>query len=305
MFWTAGMNTAMGATLAAGGCWVMQEGFDAGHALALMQREQVTEPYTLPHQARAIAEHPDWESTDLSSLRCVFGKSVFAKHPSVTGDPGWQMPVGWGMSETCAFFSALPSTAGRGAMKASLGTLLPGNRLKVIHPDTGVTLAPGEDGELLIKGPTLMEHYLGKSREECLDADGWFHTGDIGHVDEQERVHWTGRRTELIKSGGANISPAEIEVALRAYPRAQLARVIAMPDERLDQIAVLCLELVDGATPDDSDVLGFLRERIAAYKVPKRVLYFAPGEIPLTASKTKVLDDELRKLVAARLEEAR
>jgi acyl-CoA synthetase (AMP-forming)/AMP-acid ligase II len=291
MFWTAGMNTAMGATLAAGGCWVMQEGFDAGAALALMQREKVTEPYTLPHQARTIAEHPDWERTDLSSLKCVFGKSVFAKHPSVTGDPDWQMPVGWGMSETCAFISAVPSTGGREAMKASLGPLLPGNRLKVVDPDTGEGLPVGEDGELLIKGPTLMEHYLGKSREQCFDSDGWFRTGDIGHVDDQDRVHWSGRRTEMIKSGGANISPAEIEVALRAYPRSALARVIAMP----------CLELVDGAEPDDADVTGFLRERIAAYKVPKRVLYFAPGEIPLTASKTKVVDDELRKLVEQRM----
>jgi acyl-CoA synthetase (AMP-forming)/AMP-acid ligase II len=192
-------------------------------------------------------------------------------------------------------------------MKESLGTLLPGNRLRVVDPDTGVSSGVGEDGELLIKGPTLMEHYLGKTREECFDADGWLHTGDIGHVDEQDRVHWTGRRTELIKSGGANISPAEIEVALRAYPAAGLVRVIAMPDERLDQVAVLCLELVDGTVPksggpDDDAVLGFLRERIAAYKVPKRVLYFAPGEIPLTASRTKVLDDELRKIAVARMD---
>lgn len=108
MFWTAGMNTAMGATLAAGGCWVMQEGFDAGVALALMERERVTEPYPLPHQARTLADHPAWPTTDLSSLRCVYGKAVFARHPTVTGDPNWQMPVGWGMSETCAFISAFP-----------------------------------------------------------------------------------------------------------------------------------------------------------------------------------------------------
>jgi acyl-CoA synthetase (AMP-forming)/AMP-acid ligase II len=100
LFWTAGLNTAMGATLAAGGCWVMQEVFEPGAALALLARERVTEPYTLPHQTVALAEHPDWQATDLSSLRCVYGKSAFARHPTVHGDPDWIMPVGYGLSET-------------------------------------------------------------------------------------------------------------------------------------------------------------------------------------------------------------
>jgi acyl-CoA synthetase (AMP-forming)/AMP-acid ligase II len=301
MFWTAGMNTAMGATLAAGGCWVMQEGFDAGSALALMERERVTEPYPLPHQARALADHPDWESTDLSSLRCVYGKAVFARHPSVSGDPDWQMPVGWGMSETCAFFSAYPCTSSRETMKSSLGTLLPGNQLKVVDPETAAVKDIGDDGEFLIKGPTMMIGYLGKSPAECFDADGWFHTGDVGYVDASGGVHWSGRRSEVIRTGGAMVSPAEIEVALRAYPPVTLARVIAMPDERLDQIPVLCVELRDGADEGGEEILGFLRERVAPYKVPKKVLLFAPGEIPLTASATKVRDDELRALVTARL----
>lgn len=301
LFWTAGMNTAMGATLAAGGCWVMQEGFDAATALRLMARERVTEPYTLPHQATALAEHPDWLTTDLSSLRSVFGKSVFARHPSVTGDPGWQMPVGWGMSETCAFISALPSSSPREVMKASLGRLLPGNRLRVADVDTGETVAIDVEGELLIQGPTLMRRYLDKTREQCVDADGFFHTGDIGHVDHDENIHWSGRNNELIKTGGAMVSPAEIEVALRAFAGVTLARVIAMPDPRLDQIAVLCVETRDDVDVTDADITDFLRERIASYKVPKRIVYFSNGEIPLTASGTKVVDDDLRKLVASRL----
>ena len=300
LFWTAGMNTAMGATLATGGCWVMQEGFDAATALRLIEREQVTEPYTLPHQAKALAEHPDWDRTDLSSLTAVFGKSVFAHHPTVTGDPDWQMPVGWGMSETCAFVCAHPSTSDRATMRASLGLLLPGNRLRVIDADSGELLEVGQSGELVIQGPTLMEHYIGMSREQCFDPDGWYRTGDLGHVDSQGHVHWTGRRTEMIKTGGANVSPAEIEVQLRAHPGVRLARVLAMPDPRLEQVALLCVELVEGDLSDADQIRGFLRERLAAYKVPKHVLFFAPGEIPLTASGTKVVDDALRLLVAAR-----
>ena len=104
----------------------------------------------------------------------------------------------------------------------------------------------------------------------------------------------------MIKTAGTLVSPAEIEVALRAYPPVQLARVLGVPDERLGQLAVLCVELRDGATETAADVQGFLRERIAAYKVPKRVEFFGAGEIPLTASKTKVRDDELRALLDAR-----
>ena len=179
-----------------------------------------------------------------------------------------------------------------------MGTLLPGNRLRVVDPDTGDTLPVGVDGELIVKGPTLMEGYVGKRRDECFDADGWFHTGDVGFVDEHAEVHWTGRRTEMIKTGGANVSPAEIEVQLRAHPAVKLARVIAMPDERLDQIAVLCVEPVEGVTVDAAELQAFLRERLAAYKVPKRVLFFEPGEIPMTANGTKVADDRLRARVA-------
>ena len=82
IFWTAGYSTAMGPILAAGGCWVMQETFEPGAALELIARERVTEPYTLPHQTAALVEHPNWETADLSSLRSVFGKSAFARHPT-------------------------------------------------------------------------------------------------------------------------------------------------------------------------------------------------------------------------------
>ncbi|MDX6741463.1 class I adenylate-forming enzyme family protein [Actinocorallia sp. A-T 12471] len=301
MFWTAGMNTAMGATLAAGGCWIMQEGFDAGVALGLMARERATEPYTLPHQARAMAEHPDWPTTDLSSLRCVYGKSVFSRHPTVTGDPAWQMPVGWGMSETCAFVCAHPSDSSRETLRGSLGRLMPGQSLRVVDPVTGEVLPTGEVGELAVKGATLMLRYLGKEPAECFDADGWFRTGDTGSVDADEQVHWSGRRTEMIKTGGANVAPAEIETQLRAHPGVRVARVLALPDERLEQIPVLCLEMADGVAPDPAEVTAFLRGRLASYKVPKKVFFFAPGEIPMTAGGTKVVDEALYPLLYARL----
>ncbi len=303
IFWTAGLNTAVGSTLAAGGCWVAQESFDPGEALALLTRERVTEPYTLPHQTGALEEHPDWPTTDLSSLRCVFGKSAFARHPTVTdGDTTWNMPVGYGLSETCAFFCSHRSDTPRELLKHSMGKLLPGNLLRIVDPDTGAVLGPNQDGELAIKGPTLMAHYVGMAPEDCFDADGFFHTGDAGFVDDEGYVHFTGRRTEMIKTGGANVSPAELEVELRACPPVKLARIVGVPDPRLDQLVVACIELKDGASSTEDEIQGFLRERVAGYKVPKRVLFFEPGEIPMTGSDTKVVDEALVALVAGRLD---
>jgi acyl-CoA synthetase (AMP-forming)/AMP-acid ligase II len=301
MFWTAGLNTAMGSTLAAGGCWVVEEVFEPGAALALMARERVTEPYTLPHQTAALEEHPAWPSADLSSLTHVFGKGAFARHPSVRGDTGWLMPVGYGLSETCAFFVSHWSDAGREATKRSMGRLLPGNRLRVVDPDTGAALGVDEEGELAIAGPTLMLHYLGRTPEQCFDADGFFRTGDAGHVDERGEVHFSGRRTEMIKTGGANVSPAELEVQLRACPPVKLSRIVGIPDPRLDQLVVACVTLKEGAEATPEEIQGFLRERVAAYKVPKRVLFFDDGEIPMTSSDTKVRDDALIALVEDRL----
>ena len=92
-------------------------------------------------------------------------------------------------------------------LKQSSGRLLPGNRLRVVDPDTGRMLGPHQDGELAVAGPTLMEHYVKRTREECFDDDGFFHTGDVGFFDEAGFLHWTGRRTEMIKTGGANVAP--------------------------------------------------------------------------------------------------
>jgi acyl-CoA synthetase (AMP-forming)/AMP-acid ligase II len=302
LFWTAGMNAALGATIASGGTWVMQEMFETGPALRLLERERVTEPHVFGHQAKMLEGHPDWAKTDLSSCTKVFGKSVFTRHSTVQADPTWNMPVGYGMSETSSFFTGLPHTAPRDVFRTgTYGRLLPGNEMRVIDPDTGKALGPDQDGELVVRGPTLMEHYVKRTRAECFDADGYYHTGDIGRYDDHGFVYWAGRRTEMVKTAGANVSPAEIEVQLQAFEPVKLARAVGVPDDDRDEIVVLCVELKDGATATEGELKAFLRERIASYKVPRHVLFFSEGEIPMNNSRTKVKDDALVTEVAQRL----
>ena len=108
----------------------------------------------------------------------------------------------------------------------------------------------------------------------------------------------------MIKTAGANVSPAELEVQLRACTPVKLARVVGVPDARVDEIVVLAVTLREGADASEEEIKAFLRERVASYKVPKRVLFFAEGEIPMTGSDTKVRDTELLALVEARLKGA-
>ena len=105
----------------------------------------------------------------------------------------------------------------------------------------------------------------------------------------------------MIKTAGANVSPAEIEVQLQAYAPVKLARVVGIPDERRDEIVVLCVELQERAVATEGDITSFLRERLASYKVPKRVLIFAEDEIPMNGSGTKVQDEQLLAVVRERL----
>lgn len=302
LFWTAGFNTAMGATLAAGACWVMQELFDAGEALELMANERVSEPYALPHHTAALEEHPAWVDADLSSLRCINYRSPFTRHPAVTrANPDWYGVWGYGASETCAISVTHYADTPLEISRKSTGRLLPGNILRVVEPDTGEVLGAGQEGEFCLKGPTLMDRYVKKQREECFDEDGFFHTGDSGYYDEDGNVHWTGRLSDMIKTAGANVSPAELEqVILGRFSELKLSRVVGIPDERLGQSVVLCAVLKEGASLTEEEIKQGLRERVASYKVPRHVLFFAEEEIPMTAS-SKVKDAELRQIAQQRL----
>jgi fatty-acyl-CoA synthase len=299
-FWTAGFCMVMGATLAAGGCLVLQEIFDAGEALSLIERERVTSPHAWPHQLAALEAHPDWLAHDLSSLRQVEPFTAFGRHPTVKADDSWSPRAAYGLTETFTIVSSVPADTPPDEREGHEGTILPGNAVRIVDPETGQSMPAGSEGEIRVKGPTLAKGYLKVPPEEVFDADGFFPTGDSGFVDEAGRLHWTGRTSDLIKTGGANVSPVEIENELLQHPGLHSARAVGVEHPTLGQVVVVCAVVRAGAAVSEEDVSGFLRGKLASYKLPRHVLFFEEKELVMTGN-AKIKVDELRALARARL----
>ena len=145
-----------------------------------------------------------------------------------------------------------------------------------------------------------MRGYTKVLPELVFDADGWFRTQDGGSLDAEGFLHWTGRLSNLIKTGGANVSPLEIEAALAGHPDLEVAVVVGVGHPTLGEVIVLCAVPAPGRSLDEAAIRGFLRQRLAAYKVPKRVLAFRAEELAFTGSQ-KVQVEPLRRLAVERL----
>ncbi len=186
----------------------------------------------------------------------------------------WEEPrYSYGSTETFTLSTCFPPGTPHSITGDTHGVPLPGNTLKIVDPVSGETLARGEHGEIAVKGPTLMLGYLGVPVEEAFDEEGFFRTGDGGYVDEHGRLHFQGRLTTVIKTGGANVSPLEIDAVLESFPGVKAARAVGVPHETLGEMVVACVVPIEGATLDGAAIQNFARERLASYKVPRRVLF--------------------------------
>jgi acyl-CoA synthetase (AMP-forming)/AMP-acid ligase II len=178
--------------------------------------------------------------------------------------------------------------------------VLPGTHVRIVDPDTGLSQPAGAEGGIAVKGTCLMKGYLKVAPEECFDVDGFFHTGDAGFVDEEGLLHWTGRTDDLIKTAGANVSPVEIETVLLEHPDLKAALAVAVPHPTLGEMVVLAAVAHETSAVTEADVQGFLRGRIASYKIPRRVLFFDEGDLAQTGN-AKIKTAELRARAVARL----
>src|SRR5262249_2119320 len=135
----------------------------------------------------------------------------------------------------------------------------------------------------------------------AFDAEGYFRTGDLGLLDAEGRLHFHGRLKDLIKSGGINISPLEVEAYLMTHPKVQYAAVVGLPDATKGEVPVVALQLREGETATTEEIRGFCRDYIASYKIPVHVVFLHPHEFPRTST-GKVQKTELREVIAACLQ---
>jgi acyl-CoA synthetase (AMP-forming)/AMP-acid ligase II len=173
-------------------------------------------------------------------------------------------------------------------------------QIRIVDPDSGAPLAEGELGEIAVKGVSLMRGYYKVEPEQYLDGSGFFRTRDGGRIDDEGYLHWTGRLTDMIKTGGANVSPVEIETALSDCPGLRAGLAVGIPHPTLGEVVILCALPNHGSAPAPETIRSFLRDRLAAYKVPRHILFFEEDEIEFTGSQ-KIQLDPLRDEVERRL----
>ena len=300
-FWSGNFTMVLGSTLASGGSLVLQSTFDAAEALELMQAERVSFPFAWPHQWAQLEGAPNWDRVDLSSVKFADFKTPIAHHPTVSGE--WHEPGhAYGNTETFTLITGYPANTPPEVHANSFGVALSGVTLKITDPLTGGVVPRGVAGEISVKGPTMMLGYIGTPLDETLDAEGFFPTGDGGYLDDAGRLYWQGRLTDIIKTGGANVSPREVDETLIAHSGVRVAQTVGVPHPTLGEVVVSCVVPHDDVILDTEELLGFLRQRLASYKVPRQVLFFSGEEVALTGN-AKIKVGELRELAAARLSE--
>lgn len=283
--WVGGFAFTLLRALAVGGAFVTQGRMDAGVALGLLEREQVSCVSAWPSIGATLTGHPDYGSTDLSALRLgTFYEGRSLEHRPA--DVGLAV-TSLGMSETGGphtFWTLEDDLNGTTeAYRGTFGHEVPGVSHRIVDAD-GNDVDEGVTGEILVRGYSVMLGLHKRERSEVFDADGWLHTGDRGSF----RDGWfffTGRQGDLIKTKGANVAPAEVEKAIVAHPGVTGAYVFGVdhPDRGQDVVALVAVpgDDVEATLVDLSTVL---RDQLSSYKIPRHLFPVAPSDVPFLTS---------------------
>lgn len=303
LFWSFGSANALPAILTHGGAIILQESFEPGEALALLDGERCSVYYGMANMARAMLEHPDRRRCELGAMRT--GLTIgLPEDIALTMDAvaARELCNVYGSTETygnCAVTDAHDPLELR---LTTQGLPLPGMDIRVVDPSSGRAPPRGEVGEFRVKGYTTPGYYRdAEQTRAAFDADGYFRTGDLGLLGDDGRVRFRGRLKEMIKTGGINVAPLEVEGVLLSHPDVAQAFVVGVPDRRKDEIVVAAVELRAGATVGADAILAFCRERLASYKVPARVVFRTRDDFPRTPTgkvQKPQLRDELARLSA-------
>ncbi len=268
LFWVGGLVFALVRAMHAGATLVFEERFEPGATLDLLERERVTHVLGWPHMAPALTEHPSFAGRDLSAIRG--GSLPDLLPPGLRpADPGL-LAGSLGMTETLGpHLIDDEGTVLDEAKRGSFGRSVPGVEHKVV------------DGELWVRGYSLMTGLHRRERDEVFTADGWYRTGDGGRFDDDGHFFFTGRLGDQIKSSGMNVSPREIEVLLEEQPAISRAVVVGIPGGERGEDVAAAVVLADGHAMTADEIATRLRADLASYKVPRHIaVLMTDDELP-------------------------
>lgn len=281
LFHTGGLNVFTLPLMHVGGKSIVCQKFDADQVFDLIEHGGVTIWFGVPTMFIVMQQHPRWEQADFSRLKLVI--SGGAPCPLPVFEKFWakglDFKTGYGLTEAGPNTFWLPAAEVR-RKPGAVGYPLFHIDVKTIRPDSS-TCAPNEAGELLIRGPHVTPGYWNNPSETAKAIrGGWLHTGDLAVCDADGAYTIIGRLKDMIISGGENIYPAEVESAIYAHPAVAEAALIGVPDARWGEVGRAIIVCKPGAALTDAELIAFLRERLAAYKLPKTVIFVS--ELPKT-----------------------
>ena len=286
LFWSFGSANALPAIMTHGGSLALQESFEPGEALALLDEARCSVYYGMPNMARAMLEHPDRRRRRLAGMRT--GLTI-----GLPEDVQMTMEA-VGARELCNVYGATETYGNCAVTDAhdplalrleTQGPPLPGMDIRVVDPADARVLPRGEIGEFRVKGHVTPGYYNdAEQTRAAFDADGYFITGDLGLIREDGRVSFRGRLKEMIKTGGINVAPLEVEAVLISHDAVKQACVVGLPDRDRGELVVAAIELHEGATTTAEALGAYCRERLASYKVPVRFVFRTADEFPRTAT---------------------
>ena len=293
LFWGLGCENALFNLYTHGGCIVLQESFDAERALELIERERCTMFYGTPNMAEALLNTPGYRRERLRTMR---GGATIGTPDQIRRlvDAGLAEICNiYGLTETYGNCSVTDASDDLELRLASIGRPLDGFDIRVIDSATGRECAPGEIGEIRVKGHVLKEYYKDPERtREAFDDDGFFRTGDLRLFGPTGHLYFRGRIKEMIKTGGMNVSPVEVEQVLTGHPGVMAAYCVPLPDPELEEVFGAVLVPKPGALLDPEAVRETCARELARYKRPRQFLVVEERDLPLTIT-GKVKKDEL------------
>ncbi len=296
LFHVGGLNNLTTPALQQGCTVVLHSKFDAEATIDAIERERITLTVLVPAQLDMMMASPRWHSADFSSLRMITTGSTIVAERTIRAVHARGVPLVqiYGATETCPI-AAYQKVEDAERKAGSTGKAAAHCELRIVD-GFGADVAQGASGEILVRGPNVMSGYWKAPRETAAALiDGWFHSGDMGHLDAEGYLYVDGRKKEMIISGGENIYPAEIENLLAECQDIAEASIIGRPDDRWGEIVVAVVAAKPGSALTPAAVLQLLEGRIARYKHPKEVVFVS--ELPKTAL-GKVRKEDLRQMVA-------